>query len=60
MTSSAPTLETARLILRHYRKEDFRPWHAIVGDPEVMRHFGGKGMVIVVRLFGRYSTKAVP
>ena len=44
MTSSAPTLETERLILRHYRKEDFRPWHAIVGDPEVMRHFGGKGM----------------
>ena len=38
---SAPTLETERLILRHYRKEDFRPHHAIVGDPEVMRHFAG-------------------
>jgi RimJ/RimL family protein N-acetyltransferase len=38
---SAPTLETERLILRHYRKQDFRPNHAIVGDPEVMRHFAG-------------------
>lgn len=36
---SAPTLETSRLILRHYRKEDFRPNLAIVGDPQVMRYF---------------------
>ena len=44
MTRSAPTLETERLLLRHYRKEDFRPHHAIVGDDEVMRFVGGKGI----------------
>ena len=38
---SAPTLETERLILRQWRKDDFRPYHAIVSDPEVMRHFAG-------------------
>ncbi len=38
---SAPTLETERLVLRQYCKEDFRPHHAIVGDPEVMRYFSG-------------------
>ena len=42
--SSAPTLETERLILRHYRKSDFRPQLAIVRDPEVMRHFSGLPM----------------
>ena len=42
--SSAPTLETERLILRHYCKSDFRPQHAILSDPEVMRHFGGTAM----------------
>jgi len=41
VASVAPTLETERLILRHYRKEDFRPHLAIVGDPEVMAHFAG-------------------
>ncbi|HET9334949.1 MAG TPA: GNAT family N-acetyltransferase [Sphingomicrobium sp.] len=41
---SAPTLETERLLLRHYRKQDFRPHHAIVGDDEVMRFVGGKGI----------------
>ena len=39
MSREAPLLETERLILRHYRKEDFRPHLAIVGDPEVMVHF---------------------
>ena len=37
---SAPTLETERLLLRAWRKEDFRPWHAIMHQPEVHRHFG--------------------
>jgi RimJ/RimL family protein N-acetyltransferase len=37
----APQLETERLILRHYRKEDFAAQAAILGDPEVMRHFSG-------------------
>ncbi len=41
---SAPTLETERLVLRQYCKEDFRPHLAIVGDDEVMRHFGGVGI----------------
>ena len=41
VVTSAPTLETERLVLRHYRKEDFRPHHAIVTDPEVMKHFTG-------------------
>jgi len=37
---SAPTLETERLLLRAWRKQDFRPWHAIMHQPEVHRHFG--------------------
>jgi RimJ/RimL family protein N-acetyltransferase len=41
---SAPTLDTERLILRQYRKEDFRANLAIVGDDEVMRHVGGVGI----------------
>ena len=43
--SSAPTLETERLILRHYRKDDFRPHLAIVTDQGVMRHFSSVGSV---------------
>ena len=44
VSCSAPLLETERLILRHYRKDDFRPNHAIVGDGEVMRFVGGTGI----------------
>lgn len=44
MSREAPTLETERLVLRHYRKEDFRPHHGIVGDPEVMRYVSGTGI----------------
>jgi RimJ/RimL family protein N-acetyltransferase len=44
MIHEAPLLETERLILRHYRKEDFAPHYAIVSDPEVMRHFSGPTM----------------
>ena len=39
--TSAPTLETERLILRGYRKADFRPQYAIVSNPDVMVHFSG-------------------
>ena len=39
MIREAPRIETERLVLRQWRKGDFRPYHAIVGDPEVMRHF---------------------
>ena len=44
MTRSAPTLETERLILRAWRKEDFRPYHAILQHPDVHRHFGPQPM----------------
>ena len=35
-------LETARLVLRPIRAEDFEPWAAVMADPEVMRFLGGK------------------
>ena len=41
---SAPTIETERLVLRAWTKADFRPYLAIVGDAEVMRFVGGKGL----------------
>jgi RimJ/RimL family protein N-acetyltransferase len=41
---SAPTLETERLLLRAWRKDDFRPYHAILQEPEVYRHFGPQPM----------------
>ena len=44
MQRSAPTLETERLRLRAWRKEDFRPYHAILCQPEVHRHFGPEPM----------------
>ena len=44
MIRSAPRLETERLVLRAWRKHDFRHNHAIVGDDEVMRFVGGKGL----------------
>jgi len=47
MTSSprsAPTIETDRLILRAWTKADFRPWHAILREPAVHRHFGPEPM----------------
>ena len=37
---SAPTLETERVRLRAWRKEDFRPYLAIMQEPAVHRHFG--------------------
>ena len=39
---SAPTLETERLILRDFRKDDLDAHAATLGDEEVMRHIGGK------------------
>jgi RimJ/RimL family protein N-acetyltransferase len=38
---SAPTLETGRLILREFRKEDLDAHAATLGDDEIMRHIGG-------------------
>ena len=40
----APRIETERLLLRQWRKEDFRPYHSIVSHPEVHRHFGPNPM----------------
>lgn len=36
----APRIESDRLVLRHWRKDDFRPYHAIMKEPAVHRHFG--------------------
>jgi RimJ/RimL family protein N-acetyltransferase len=40
----APRIETDRLILRQWRGDDFRPYHAILRQPEVHRHFGPNQM----------------
>jgi RimJ/RimL family protein N-acetyltransferase len=41
--TSAPTLETERLWLRGFREDDLPAHAAILGDPVVMKHFGGHG-----------------
>ncbi len=41
---SAPTLETERLVLRHYMKQDFAAHHAILSDEVVMRQLGMPGL----------------
>lgn len=40
----APIIETERLILRPWRKEDFRPYHELLQHPDVYRHFGPRPM----------------
>src|SRR5688500_20120561 len=35
-------LETDRLIMRHWRNDDFEPYLELCSDPEVMRFLGGK------------------
>lgn len=44
--TSAPTLETERLMLRGFREDDLEQHARILSDPVVMEHFGG-------HLFGR-------
>jgi RimJ/RimL family protein N-acetyltransferase len=41
MTTSAPTLETSRLILRAHTADDFAAGAAMWADPAVVRHIGG-------------------
>ncbi|WP_344697275.1 GNAT family N-acetyltransferase [Sphingomonas rosea] len=41
---AAPIIETERLRLRGWRKEDFRPYHAILSEPAVHRYFGPEPM----------------
>ena len=40
----APRIETERLVLRPWRKDDFRPYHAILQHTDVHRHFGPNPM----------------
>ena len=40
MIREAPRIETERLVLRAWRKDDLRPYHAIIQHPDVHRHFG--------------------
>jgi RimJ/RimL family protein N-acetyltransferase len=40
----APRIETERVVLRHWRKDDFRPYLAILSHPDVHRHFGPAAM----------------
>ncbi len=42
LVCEAPRIETERLVLRPWRKDDFRPWHAILSHPEVFRHLGAQ------------------
>jgi RimJ/RimL family protein N-acetyltransferase len=44
LVREAPRIETERLVLRHWRKDDFRPYLAILQQPEVHRHFGSDPM----------------
>lgn len=41
---SAPTLETERLLIRGYRKDDLAGQFALLGDDATMLHIGGKGL----------------
>jgi RimJ/RimL family protein N-acetyltransferase len=45
VTTEAPVLQTDRLILRPFRKEDLDAHAATLGDEEVMRHIGGKPVI---------------
>ncbi len=36
-----PRIETHRLVLRRWRKEDLKPFAALNADPDVMEHFPG-------------------
>ena len=38
MPSSAPTIETERLVLRSFRREDLDDFAATMAEPEVVRH----------------------
>lgn len=39
--NTVPTIETERLILRPYRRDDFAPYSALFADPSVTRFIGG-------------------
>jgi RimJ/RimL family protein N-acetyltransferase len=42
MTMTIPPVESARLLLRGHRQEDYAGCAALWGDPEVTRYIGGR------------------
>ena len=46
VTPAAPTLETPRLILRGWRKEDFAPYAAMLADEETARFITAPGRAL--------------
>jgi RimJ/RimL family protein N-acetyltransferase len=44
MIRAAPVLESTRLVLRPFRAADVDAQAAMMGDEEVMRHIGGRGL----------------
>lgn len=44
MVRAAPRIEAERLVLRPWRKDDFRAYYAILQHPDVHRHFGPEPM----------------
>jgi RimJ/RimL family protein N-acetyltransferase len=46
LASRAPLIETERLLLRPWRKDDFGPYHELLQHPDVHRHFGPQPMAL--------------
>ncbi|MEA3080603.1 MAG: hypothetical protein QOD54_271 [Sphingomonadales bacterium] len=44
MIRQAPRIETERLVLREFRRDDLDTYAATLGDEHVMQHIGGKPM----------------